>query len=114
MNKVDNLQQQLSRLIAGVAALGQQEQVIEVKRHLQQAMTSLNKLNEVKDRKSAKSDWWDHVKSGVAYGQHTPMAEHAVARALKALNSMIKEQEDKLSALEKKDKDDGEDILVFG
>jgi hypothetical protein len=77
-------------------------------------MTGLAKLNEVKDPKVKKADWWDHVKAGVAYGQQAPIAEHAAARALKAVNDMIKEQENKLAELEKKDKDDGDEILVFG
>lgn len=80
--------------------------VIEAKGHIKQAMNKLDKAQKSQTRKRSLSSsqfetWWGNVQSGTAMASHAPMTGEARNRALNQLNSMIKEEEDKLSELDK-------------
>lgn len=119
MNKIDELQKQLSRVFHGINALGFHSELNETKRHVQLAMAGLTKFNESRATKEASKnkrfdEYWGNIQAGAVAASHSPTSPNAIMKSLQVLDNMIKAEQDKLTELERKTEDDGEETTLLG
>lgn len=86
---------------------------------MRQAMKKLDKAQKTQIRKkeltaSQYETWWGNVQSGTTAVAASPMTEQACAKSLSQLDSMIADEEDKITELEKQEptKPDQSDQLL--
>lgn len=97
----------LNQVVSIASDLSNNKAIVEAKNHIKRAIIELQNAENIQQNKKTVAEtqsqkWWNTIKSGVVNQPIANTAAQAVMRSLDEINSMIKEEQDKLDEIEKK------------
>ena len=107
VREINRMRELLSRAVNIASDLSNNKAILEAKNHIKKAIIELQNAENIQQNKKGVAEtqnqkWWGTIKSGVANQPVANTAAQAVMRSFDEINSMIKEEQDKLDEIEKR------------